>query len=118
MLVPYRNDEAKPSDRSNTKRWLAAYSVAAAGGVVATDADAAVIPMQLPGGEPIVVETPDPGSTEVFLDLDIDGDGVNDFRLLSYLGAEIFDINFDSDNGVVLDYMAPEVRFLTAGVSA
>jgi hypothetical protein len=75
-----------------------------------------VIPIQLPNGLPVVVETPAPGSVTVDFNLDIDGDSISDFRLQSYLGTNIRSLsNPLSLNEIITDYMTFDVRFLSAG---
>lgn len=101
-----------------TRRQLAAYSAAiAAGGIFAPSrAEAAVIPIQLPGGGPVIIETPAPGHTAINYNLDMNGDGVLDFRLQSYLGTSISSLSTRADlNGAILWYMSSNVRFLSAG---
>jgi hypothetical protein len=100
-----------------TRRQLAAYSAAiAAGGMLAASpAEAAVIPIQLPGGGPVIVETPEPGNITVNYDLDIDGDNNYDFRLQSYLGTNIGGLSPNYLNQVINSYMSYAVKFLSAG---
>ncbi|QDV74298.1 PEP-CTERM sorting domain-containing protein [Botrimarina mediterranea] len=115
MPDPQRDIHSTSGDFRRTSRYLAAYSVAAASGaILADEAAAAVIPINLPGGGPLVIGDADPGVNYQSVNLDIDGDGVDDFRFKSYVGVDITD-DLHYLNGVILDYMAFSVRYLNAG---
>lgn len=107
------------SQRRFRPKQLAAYAVAAAGSsLAAEESSAAVIPIQLPGGQPVVIVSPDPGNVDAVFDLDVNSDGVDDYQFLGYLGVNlpnIFDLSGVGLNRVATDYMVLDVRRFSAG---
>ena len=74
----------KSTQRKRLARQLAAYSVAAGTGLVAAEStEAAMIPVNLPGGTPYCVDF---GTTISF---DLNNDGQLDFGIENYLGTDI-----------------------------
>jgi hypothetical protein len=81
MVTPLRSNNSRPL---NFARKLAAYSAAAGGMTALADsAVAAVIPYTPPGG-PLLFETHGDHTLPEF-SIDVDGDGLTDFELRSYL---------------------------------
>ena len=106
---------SKPSCRRRTlRKQLAAYSVAAAGTALAAgSASAAVVPIQLPGGQPIAIQVP---GVDLYVSLDIDGDGNMDFTFANYLGVNRTRIfGNGSANEIATEYMVSHVREFAAG---
>ncbi len=94
----------KSTQRKRLARQLAAYSVAAGTGLVATEnIEAATIPVHLSGGTPYCVDF---GTTISF---DLNNDGQSDFGIENYLGTDIGVYGVGSDYTVAQvsgDYLA------------
>ena len=99
-----------------TRKKLAAYSAAAASGALMADTSAAaVIPIQLPGGQPVVIENENPNVNVVNYRLDVDGDGLDDFSFHTYLGPSISGVRPFGQDLVAADYMVSDVRIFNSG---
>ena len=91
-------------------RRLAAYSFAVSAGAVAADqASARVVPFR-PAGGPIVVPFDD--CCDILVDIDIDGDGNDDYSLSGYFG---FSIDGMGINQVVAELSTYLAAIISAG---